>query len=54
MPPKSTKKSGPSLFKTFVDAYRSARPNEKRDVSLYFNQELKILVDLGKISQCTH
>ncbi|CAF5138559.1 unnamed protein product, partial [Rotaria sp. Silwood1] len=31
MPTKSNKKlQGPSLYKTFVDAYMRARPNEKR------------------------
>ncbi|CAF4626261.1 unnamed protein product, partial [Rotaria sp. Silwood2] len=33
MPTKARKKiQGPSLYKTFVDAYMKARPNEKRDV----------------------
>jgi hypothetical protein len=43
MPTKSSKKSqGPSLYKTFVDAYMKARPNEKRAVSLNLKiKELK-------------
>ena len=36
MPPKSNKKNGPSLYKSFVDAYMNARPNEKKDVNYSF------------------
>jgi hypothetical protein len=42
MPPKSNKKSqGPSLYKTFVDAYIKAHPNETYAVKLFFNTKKK-------------
>jgi len=42
MPPKSNKKcQGPSLYKTFVDAYIKAHPNETYAVKLFFNTKKK-------------
>jgi hypothetical protein len=49
MPSKSNKKlQGPSLYKTFIDAYMKARPNEKRAVSLInhlINAKQKRIID---------
>jgi hypothetical protein len=47
MPTKSGKKNqGPSLYKTFVDAYMKARPDVQRAVSEDFSSFLKSMISL--------
>jgi hypothetical protein len=50
MPKKSDKKiSPPTLYKTFVDAYMKARPDEPRAVCVKFllNKNSIIIINLG-------
>jgi hypothetical protein len=46
MPSKSNKKlQGPSLYKTFVDAYMKARPDEKRAVrETILNEKTQLII----------
>ena len=57
MPTKSNKKTqGPSLYKTFIDAYMKAYPNEKYTVNFFFNMKKNFLFlfHLDKTSQCSN
>ena len=42
----SKKFQGPSLYRTFVDAYMRARPDEKRNVSFSVNEAKIVFIDI--------